>query len=80
MRIYAQRIETVVKARKEKWGFLPAPKLLRPLSGQPFGAARYRYGWVLRRLRSTAVIRIGPAGWSYKDWEGTVYRKPARSG
>ena len=18
-------------------------------------------------------IRIGPAGWSYKDWEGTVY-------
>src|SRR3979411_682161 len=19
------------------------------------------------------VIRVGPAGWSYKDWEGTVY-------
>ncbi|HEY2960971.1 MAG TPA: DUF72 domain-containing protein [Pyrinomonadaceae bacterium] len=26
------------------------------------------------------MIRIGPAGWSYKDWEGTVYpRKPGKS-
>ena len=26
------------------------------------------------------VIRIGPAGWSYKDWEGTVYpQKPGKS-
>jgi len=26
------------------------------------------------------LIRIGPAGWSYKDWEGIVYPKPASSG
>jgi len=27
-----------------------------------------------------SIIRIGPAGWSYKDWEGTVYpRKPGKS-
>ena len=26
------------------------------------------------------VIRIGPAGWSYKDWEGTVYpQKPGKN-
>lgn len=26
------------------------------------------------------LIRIGPAGWSYKDWEGTVYpKKPAKT-
>ena len=26
------------------------------------------------------IIRIGPAGWSYKDWEGTVYpQKPGKS-
>ena len=26
------------------------------------------------------IIRIGPAGWSYKDWEGVVYpRKPGKS-
>jgi uncharacterized protein YecE (DUF72 family) len=24
-------------------------------------------------LPKTSKIRIGPAGWSYKDWEGTVY-------
>ena len=25
-------------------------------------------------------IRIGPAGWSYKDWEGTVYpQKPGKN-
>jgi uncharacterized protein YecE (DUF72 family) len=23
--------------------------------------------------KNTADVRIGPAGWSYKDWEGTVY-------
>jgi hypothetical protein len=22
------------------------------------------------------VIRVGPAGWSYKDWAGTVYPAP----
>jgi len=26
------------------------------------------------------VIRIGPAGWKYKDWEGVVYPKPAPRG
>jgi uncharacterized protein YecE (DUF72 family) len=26
------------------------------------------------------VIRIGPAGWKYKDWEGVVYPKPAPHG
>ena len=26
------------------------------------------------------MIRIGPAGWSYKDWEGIVYPKPAPRG
>lgn len=26
------------------------------------------------------MIRVGPAGWSYKDWEGTVYpQKPGKS-
>jgi uncharacterized protein YecE (DUF72 family) len=26
------------------------------------------------------IIRIGPAGWSYKDWEGTVYpQKPGKA-
>jgi uncharacterized protein YecE (DUF72 family) len=26
------------------------------------------------------IIRVGPAGWSYKDWEGTVYpQKPGKS-
>jgi hypothetical protein len=26
------------------------------------------------------VIRIGPAGWKYKDWEGVVYPNPAPRG
>jgi uncharacterized protein YecE (DUF72 family) len=26
------------------------------------------------------VIRIGPAGWKYKDWEGVVYPKPTPRG
>jgi uncharacterized protein YecE (DUF72 family) len=27
-----------------------------------------------------SIIRIGPAGWSYKDWEGTVYpQKPGKA-
>lgn len=26
------------------------------------------------------MIRIGPAGWTYKDWEGVVYPKPRPSG
>ena len=25
---------------------------------------------------STPKIRIGPAGWSYKDWIGIVYKRP----
>src|ERR1044072_5677481 len=26
------------------------------------------------------IVRIGPAGWSYKDWEGVVYpQKPGKS-
>ena len=26
------------------------------------------------------MIHIGPAGWSYKDWEGTVYpQKPGKN-
>ena len=26
------------------------------------------------------LIRIGPAGWSYKDWEGIVYpKKPGKT-
>src|SRR5215467_14938818 len=26
------------------------------------------------------IVRIGPAGWSYKDWEGIVYpQKPGKS-
>jgi uncharacterized protein YecE (DUF72 family) len=29
-------------------------------------------------MESKAKIRIGPAGWSYKDWEGVVY--PQKSG
>lgn len=27
-----------------------------------------------------AVIRYGPAGWSYKDWEGLVYPRPSPRG
>ena len=26
------------------------------------------------------MIRIGPAGWSYKDWEGVVYPMPKPKG
>ena len=26
------------------------------------------------------MIRIGPAGWAYKDWEGIVYPKPKPRG
>ncbi|HEY6990469.1 MAG TPA: DUF72 domain-containing protein [Bryobacteraceae bacterium] len=26
------------------------------------------------------MVRIGPAGWKYKDWEGVVYPKPAPRG
>jgi uncharacterized protein YecE (DUF72 family) len=32
------------------------------------------------RWRSTVVIRIGPAGWSYRDWEGVVYPVPRPKG
>ena len=28
----------------------------------------------------SGVIRVGPAGWSYKDWEGVVYPKPKPRG
>jgi uncharacterized protein YecE (DUF72 family) len=28
-------------------------------------------------MESKAKIRVGPAGWSYKDWEGLVYPKKA---
>lgn len=31
-------------------------------------------------LRTSAVIRVGPAGWSYKDWEGPVYPSPVPRG
>lgn len=31
-------------------------------------------------LRSVAHIRVGPAGWSYKDWEGVVYPRPRPRG
>ena len=34
-----------------------------------------------RRTRlSKPVIRIGPAGWKCKDWEGMVYPQPAPRG
>ena len=26
-----------------------------------------------------AMIRVGPAGWSYEDWEGIVYPSPKRA-
>jgi len=26
------------------------------------------------------MIRVGPAGWAYKDWEGIVYPKPKPQG
>jgi uncharacterized protein YecE (DUF72 family) len=26
------------------------------------------------------VIRVGPAGWSYPDWEGRVYPRPRPAG
>lgn len=32
----------------------------------------------LGKLESSKKIRVGPAGWSYKDWEGLVY--PQKSG
>ena len=27
-----------------------------------------------------AVVRYGPAGWTYKDWEGVVYPRPKPRG
>ena len=27
----------------------------------------------IRKAPERHTIRVGPAGWSYKDWEGTVY-------
>lgn len=30
--------------------------------------------------QSEGVLRIGPAGWKYKDWEGIVYPKPKPRG
>jgi uncharacterized protein YecE (DUF72 family) len=32
------------------------------------------------RILETTVIRIGPAGWSYKDWAGIVYPNPLPKG
>jgi uncharacterized protein YecE (DUF72 family) len=29
-----------------------------------------------RRRRGKATIRVGPAGWLYKDWQGIVYPQP----
>lgn len=29
-----------------------------------------------RARRTEAIIRFGPAGWQYKDWEGIVYPQP----
>src|SRR2546427_11616963 len=36
---------------------------------------RYAQNKIVKLLTNAAEhqIRIGPAGWSYKDWEGTVY-------
>ncbi len=33
-----------------------------------------------RSRRIGSVIRIGPAGWQYKDWQGIVYPKPKPRG
>ena len=33
-----------------------------------------------RACQSREVIRIGPAGWKYKEWEGVVYPKPKPRG
>ncbi len=30
-----------------------------------------------QQQRTTSAIRVGPAGWSYEDWEGIVYPSPA---
>jgi hypothetical protein len=35
---------------------------------------------VLPRRISFLLIRVGPAGWRYKDWEGVVYPKPKPRG
>ena len=32
------------------------------------------------RSRDATRIRVGPAGWSYKDWAGQVYPKPQPRG
>ena len=41
-------------------------KLIRPIWRQPFD--------------NDSVIRIGPAGWAYQDWNGIVYPKPKPRG
>jgi hypothetical protein len=30
--------------------------------------------------RGTPLLRIGPAGWAYKDWAGYVYPQPRPKG
>src|SRR6478736_2371461 len=47
----------------------------RPLAKMPISRFRDRYQCAAEIM--TNEIRVGPAGWSYKDWEGVVYpQKP----
>ena len=32
------------------------------------------------RTQSKSIVRVGPAGWAYKDWSGIVYPKPRPKG
>src|SRR5262245_1157320 len=62
------------------------------LGGTPHRPASERAGPLERRsrayllggerfwLRGGDMIRFGPAGWTYKDWEGVVYPKPKPKG
>jgi hypothetical protein len=34
----------------------------------------------MKRERHTGAIRVGPAGWAYKDWHGIVYPRPKPPG
>jgi hypothetical protein len=44
------------------------------------GAVRIERVMAPPRDRSPVPVRIGPAGWSYQDWEGVVFSRPKPRG
>ena len=77
-----------VEAKKERPVGLPKPTLapvFEMVTGGKIyhvtGAALQR--WIVEKhgawkgLKGYLLIRVGPAGWKYKDWEGVVYPRYA---